>query len=136
MEEAASATSIDFFFSLEKSKYLIPSPPKTSKSVRYFNHHVHVHRQQEMSWKRSGQLISGPPSSSSDFAGPSKLSDRIRPNGGVNTFQRERELASRYGGPSYAEAPRKTEWDVLKENHRYVYISFCLCHGAGHVSPK
>lgn len=86
-----------------------------------------------MSWKRSGTLVSGPPTLSGhrngdagSSAGPSsgssaRLVDRLRPNnGGMNVFQRERQVVARYGD-AYADGgggEKRTEWDVLKENHR------------------
>jgi hypothetical protein len=85
----------------------------------------------KMSWKTSGKLISGPPTlsgNSHDGPGPSssRLMDRLRSNAsGLNAYQRERQIVARYGDASrhdeYTE--RRTEWDVLKENHRYVDCS-------------
>lgn len=89
-----------------------------------------------MSWKRSGQLISGPPTlsdrptepdASAGTWGP-RLVDRLKQNtGGLSAFQRERQLVARYGdygveaggsGSGKGKERGKTEWDVLKENHR------------------
>lgn len=83
-----------------------------------------------MSWKRSGTLLSGPPTLSGrstevdeSSAGPSgpRIIDRLRPNtGGLNAFQRERQIVGRYGdyGSGSAVERGKSEWEVLKENHR------------------
>lgn len=68
-----------------------------------------------MSWKTSGKLLSGPPTSSNT----NKLDPRFRPNlGGLSAFQREQQLVARYGGYEAPQEERKSEWDVLKENHR------------------
>jgi hypothetical protein len=79
-----------------------------------------------MSWKHAGHLISGPPSSSAPHSSSSSPSipKHLRPNShGLNAFQRERQLAAHYkafdGGP--AESVR-SEWDVLRENHRLVHL--------------
>lgn len=53
----------------------------------------------------------------------SRLVDRYRPNAnGVGVFHREQQLATRYGqaeaGGGAWVGERKTEWDVVKENHR------------------
>jgi protein FRA10AC1 len=83
-----------------------------------------------MSWKTSGRLLSGPPSANHTDAAsdPSNFSasvgSRLKPNlGGLTAFQREQQLAARYG--DYArvpEGPMRSEWDVLRENHRCVPI--------------
>lgn len=87
-----------------------------------------------MSWKTSGKLISGPPtlsghapSSRDTQAGlsSSRLMDRLRPNtSGMNAYQREKQVSARYGDAYRSkEEERRTEWDVLKENHRFVFQS-------------
>lgn len=69
-----------------------------------------------MSWKTSGKLLSGPPTNSNT----NKLDPRFKPNlGGLNAFQREQQLVGRYGGRAPDPEVRRSEWDVLKENHRY-----------------
>lgn len=68
-----------------------------------------------MSWKTSGKLLSGPPTSSN----ANKLDSRFKPNlGGRNAFQREQHLARHYGDSNDPVPQGRTEWDVLKENHR------------------
>ncbi|KIR67472.1 protein FRA10AC1 [Cryptococcus bacillisporus CA1873] len=70
-----------------------------------------------MSWKSSpGVLASGPPMSSSS----NPVINRIRPNpSGLSAFQRE-ALVSSYGPSSSIQPKVRTEWDVLKENHRFI----------------
>ncbi|ORX34150.1 folate-sensitive fragile site protein Fra10Ac1-domain-containing protein [Kockovaella imperatae] len=70
-----------------------------------------------MSWKSSGQLVKGPLTSSNHH----KLDPRYRPNlGGLTAFQREQQLARHYGSGQAGPSTVKTEWDVLKENHRFI----------------
>ncbi|OWZ55279.1 protein FRA10AC1 [Cryptococcus neoformans c45] len=70
-----------------------------------------------MSWKSSpGILASGPPMSSSS----NPVINRIKPNpSGLSAFQRE-ALVSSYGPSSSMQPKVRTEWDVLKENHRFI----------------
>nr|KIR87508.1 protein FRA10AC1 [Cryptococcus tetragattii IND107] len=70
-----------------------------------------------MSWKSSpGVLASGPPMSSSS----NPVINRIKPNpSGLSAFQRE-ALVSPYGASSSIQPKVRTEWDVLKENHRFI----------------
>ncbi|WVQ65213.1 uncharacterized protein L199_003386 [Kwoniella botswanensis] len=74
-----------------------------------------------MSWKSAGQLISGPPSSSSS----EPVVKRLRPNSyGSSAFQRDTAHLSHYGPNSDLVAAdlksRKSDWDVVKENHRFI----------------
>ncbi|KAK6907649.1 hypothetical protein I203_101647 [Kwoniella mangroviensis CBS 8507] len=74
-----------------------------------------------MSWKSAGQLISGPPSSSSS----EPVFKRLRPNSyGSSAFQRDTAHLSHYGPNSDLVAAdlksRKSDWDVVKENHRFI----------------
>ncbi|WWD05430.1 hypothetical protein V865_003507 [Kwoniella europaea PYCC6329] len=74
-----------------------------------------------MSWKSVGQLISGPPSSSST----EPVVKRLRPNSyGSSAFQRDTAHLSHYGPNSDLVAAdlksRKSDWDVVKENHRFI----------------
>ncbi|KAL7423576.1 hypothetical protein Q5752_001156 [Cryptotrichosporon argae] len=80
-----------------------------------------------MSWKTAGKLVSGPPAAAGSASGTThgasgdglSLAQRHRPNrGGLSAYERERQLAA-YG----EAAPRvegRTEWDVLRENHRFI----------------
>jgi len=76
----------------------------------------------EMSWKYAGHLLSGPPSSSTPSnSGPSSIPKHLRPNtNGLNAFQRERQLSTHYKAFDGPAQIVRSEWDVLKENHRYV----------------
>jgi protein FRA10AC1 len=73
-----------------------------------------------MSWKQAGgKLVSGPPTASSS----SKSNDRrFKQNtGGLNAFQREQQFAAHYGRhDTHVEERGRTDWDVLKENHRFI----------------
>jgi protein FRA10AC1 len=73
-----------------------------------------------MSWKQAGgKLVSGPPTAS----GSSNSNDRrFKQNtGGLNAFQREQQFAAHYGRrDSIVEERGRTDWDVLKENHRFI----------------
>lgn len=75
-----------------------------------------------MSWKSAGKLLSGPPIASGSRS--NGVDKRLRPNhGGLNAYQREQEFASHYSSRKGKEPEGlqgKTDWDVLKENHRYV----------------
>ncbi|ORY24693.1 folate-sensitive fragile site protein Fra10Ac1-domain-containing protein [Naematelia encephala] len=76
-----------------------------------------------MSWKNAGTLLNGPPTLPSGPPTSSSIAKRYPPNlGGRTAFQRERELAARYGvSESDLKPPRgKTEWDILRENHRFI----------------
>lgn len=75
-----------------------------------------------MSWKTAGgKQISGPPTASTSN---SNVNDkRFRQNtGGLNAFQREQQFAAHYGrqDTQVAEVRGRTDWDVLKENHRFI----------------
>ena len=73
-----------------------------------------------MSWKQAGgKLVSGPPTAS----GSSNSNDRrFKQNtGGLNAFQREQQFAAHYGRhDTQVEERGRTDWDVLKENHRFI----------------
>jgi hypothetical protein len=74
-----------------------------------------------MSWKGRGSLASGPPLASGGTG--ERLIDRYRPNGeGITAFERDTRGAEWYRRPNAEkgawEGERKSEWDVLKENHR------------------
>lgn len=72
-----------------------------------------------MPWNDAGKLLSGPPTASGSKS--NGIDRRYRPNlGGLNAFQREQQLAARYSrkGKEPAELEGRTDWDVLKENHR------------------
>ena len=81
-----------------------------------------------MSWKTSGQLLKGPPTSTNSQS----LDRRFKPNlGGLNAFQREQQLSRYYKGDEH-RVEGKTEWDVLRENHRQVFtITSCVPWGSG-----
>jgi protein FRA10AC1 len=86
-----------------------------------------------MSWKTAGKLVAGPPIASGSG---STSSIRYRPNlGGLNAFQREQEFASHYSSSKKGKKPEtqgRTDYDVLKENHRYVSDgSVCMDHPDG-----
>lgn len=78
----------------------------------------------EMSWKTAGRLVSGPPTASGSGSGSAQQDRRFRPNtGGLNAFQREQQFAAHYGRHGHDtihEMEGKTDWDVLKENHRFI----------------
>ena len=73
-----------------------------------------------MSWKQAGgRVVSGPPTAS----GSSNSKDRrFKQNtGGLNAFQREQQFAAHYGRhDTHVEERGRTDWDVLKENHRFI----------------
>ncbi|OCF31867.1 hypothetical protein I316_06465 [Kwoniella heveanensis BCC8398] len=89
-----------------------------------------------MSWKHThGILASGPPSStlppstsaasSSSSSSSLPVGQRIRPNSNLQTpYQRETAFAKHYGVDKDAlateERNRKSEWDVVREHHRFV----------------
>ncbi|WVQ96985.1 hypothetical protein IAU59_004094 [Kwoniella sp. CBS 9459] len=82
-----------------------------------------------MSWKTAhGILTSGPPSStlpSSSSSSSLPVGQRIKPNSSYQTpHQRETAFARHYGVDKDAlaaeERSRKSEWDVVKEHHRFV----------------
>ncbi|WVW80445.1 hypothetical protein I302_102427 [Kwoniella bestiolae CBS 10118] len=81
-----------------------------------------------MSWKSAGQLISGPPSASlptSSSSSTEPVYKRLRPNSHVSSaFQRDTAHLSHYGAnPDLVSAElksRKSDWDVVKENHRLI----------------
>jgi protein FRA10AC1 len=75
-----------------------------------------------MSWKTAGKLVSGPPTASG-----SGSSVKYRQNtGGLNAFQREQQFAAHYSRKDREiddgefGKDGKTDWDVLKENHRFI----------------
>ena len=78
----------------------------------------------KMSWKTAGKLVSGPPiaSGSGSISGSGQQDRRFKPNtGGLNAFQREQQFAAHYGRHDTNSAMEgKTDWDVLKENHRFI----------------
>jgi protein FRA10AC1 len=73
-----------------------------------------------MSWRQAGgRVVSGPPTAS----GSSNSNDRrFKQNtGGLNAFQREQQFAAHYGRhDTQVEERGRTDWDVLKENHRFI----------------
>lgn len=73
-----------------------------------------------MSWRTAGgRVVSGPPTAS----GSSNPNDRrFKQNtGGLNAFQREQQFAAHYGRhDTQVEERGRTDWDVLKENHRFI----------------
>ncbi|WVF70969.1 hypothetical protein IAT40_005765 [Kwoniella sp. CBS 6097] len=79
-----------------------------------------------MSWKTTqGILTSGPPSSSLPSTSSLPVGQRIRPNSNLQTpYQRETAFTRHYGVDKDAlaaeERSRKSEWDVVKEYHRFV----------------
>ncbi|WWC68357.1 uncharacterized protein I206_102282 [Kwoniella pini CBS 10737] len=78
-----------------------------------------------MSWKSAGQLISGPPSSSLPSTSSEPIYKRIKPNSnGITVYQKESSFVKHYGIDKDAltreEKKRKSDWDVIKENHRFI----------------
>jgi protein FRA10AC1 len=74
-----------------------------------------------MSWKAAGgRIVSGPPTASGSGSNPNDK--RFRQNtGGLNAFQREQQFAAHYGRHDIQVEERgRTDWDVLKENHRFI----------------
>jgi hypothetical protein len=73
-----------------------------------------------MSWRGRGSLADGPPLASGGTG--KRLVDRYRPHAdGIGAFERETRGAQWYHrGPGSGawEGERRSEWDVLKENHR------------------
>ena len=75
-----------------------------------------------MSWKTAGKLVSGPPTASGSGSGSAS---KYRQNtGGLNAFQREQQFAAHYSRKDREVQEfgkeGKTDWDVLKENHRFI----------------
>jgi protein FRA10AC1 len=80
-----------------------------------------------MSWKTAGKLVSGPPIASGSGSGSGSNSNsndrRFKQNtGGLSAFQREQQFAAHYGRHDAMpqETEGRTDWDVLKENHRFI----------------
>lgn len=78
-----------------------------------------------MSWRDAGKLLSGPPTASGSASGSKSNGNdrRYRANlGGLNAYQREQEFASHYSrkGKEPTELQGRTDWDVLKDNHRSI----------------
>jgi len=74
-----------------------------------------------MSWKQAGgRVVSGPPTASG--SGSNSNDKRFKQNtGGLNAFQREQQFAAHYGRQdTHTEERGRTDWDVLKENHRFI----------------
>ncbi|WVR05593.1 hypothetical protein IAU60_002612 [Kwoniella sp. DSM 27419] len=79
-----------------------------------------------MSWKGAGQLISGPPSTTASTFGISSgpVGQRLRPSAQTTPHQRLIDQSRTYGVDKDAiaaeERKRRSEWDVVKDNHRFV----------------
>jgi protein FRA10AC1 len=78
-----------------------------------------------MSWRTAGKLVSGPPTASGSGSTSTLNDKRYKPNlGGLNAFQREQQFASHYSSKGKGKGREefrmegRTDWDVLKENHR------------------
>jgi len=74
-----------------------------------------------MSWKQAGgRVVSSPPTASG--SGSNSNDRRFKQNtGGLNAFQREQQFAAHYGRrDTQVEERGRTDWDVLKENHRFI----------------
>nr|XP_031859399.1 uncharacterized protein CI109_005241 [Kwoniella shandongensis]KAA5526471.1 hypothetical protein CI109_005241 [Kwoniella shandongensis] len=81
-----------------------------------------------MSWKTApgGKLLSGPPTLSSSSSSSSDLPVglRLRPNSHSLTAHQRETLLATYSNPaailSELEKRKRSEWDVVKENHRFI----------------